>query len=282
MAQDEVDLELELPSSPPMYNEPCLPQARLLDPIRDLSSRKRSSHCSILQDEPDLVHTSSDPALFSSDETPDAENYVGPKRRKKHYVGTWWGELALKRGLSSSSSRAGSVSSSSSSRRSLEIARISLGVKKGRGRFKRNFDSGIFMNSDDSQASSDIDISSDSSLGNELIEAQRRLLPSIQLAQQPQSTLHSSEAHRVTPSSVLRTRHSDLGEADALLKHKKLQTVNPTSPSSVKLSQTPRSPYSPRTLRLATYDKPIGDLQRHVTHVVRQCLEDSKENVDLS
>jgi hypothetical protein len=70
--------------------------------------------------------TPSDPALFSSDPPdPSAEHYFAP-RRKKQYRGTWWQD----------------------------------GTKEKRERkaFERNLDSGVFMGSDSSLESLDVEV----------------------------------------------------------------------------------------------------------------------------
>lgn len=88
--------------------------------------------------------TSSDPALFSSDEqAPDAEQYVSEKRKKRVYTGSWWDRHPAKEG-----SR-----------------------KSGRNReFTRNFDSGIFMGSESEEP-----LSSDSfTLEDELLRDQEK------------------------------------------------------------------------------------------------------------
>lgn len=143
--------ELTLPEQP--HREPALPTAPLLS---NLNNRKRpflrSREPSSVDDHlVGLFHTSSDPALFSSDDTPDAENYSpGTKRQKKKtYEGTWWGEKSC----GNKSVRAG----------------LRNAVTKKR-QFRRNFDSGIFM-CDDSSAS---ELSSGSSLEQELLDAQQQ------------------------------------------------------------------------------------------------------------
>lgn len=147
------DEELSLPTLSKIPSDPQLPSNPTAQPIK---SRKRSTRSYDLLDDDTYassLHTSSDPALFSSDETPDAENYAGGKRRKKKtYAGTWWGERHGK---------AGSISSRSSTGRARRITKRE---------FTRNIDSGIFMCSDDGST----DLSSDSSLGAELLEDQRR------------------------------------------------------------------------------------------------------------
>jgi len=69
--------------------------------------------------------SSSDPALFSSDDhVPSADNYSS-KRQKDQWKGTWWGERVRRRSA------------------------------KGKREFKRNFDSGIFMGSEGTDTSLD-------------------------------------------------------------------------------------------------------------------------------
>jgi Leucine rich repeat len=76
--------------------------------------------------------TSSDPALFSSDEqAPTAENYFS-KRRKENWSGTWWGEKFN-----------GNASNASN------------GAKR---KFTRNVDSGVWMGSEGTDTSLDDDL----------------------------------------------------------------------------------------------------------------------------
>lgn len=201
-------------------------------PITDLShtqswSRKRSTRPYELQHDDDTysssIHTSSDPALFSSDETPDAENYSGGKRRrKKTYAGTWWGERFPKtRSRTSSGSRGSNTSS-----------------RKVKRRFTRNFDSGIFMNSDDGST----ELSSDSSFGADLIEDQRRA----------DATHNSTLAMPSTPAQ---------------------------QKSKLCLSFGSASPQMPRSAK-----KPIlvDEQEQYVVSFIRKCLDESREDVDLS
>lgn len=180
------------------------------------NSRKRLTRSDELQDEDVLscsLHTSSDPALFSSDETPDAENYIGGKRRKKKtYAGTWWGER-LRSGSKSASSHGSSKK----------------GVKR---KFKRNFDSGIFMNSD--EGSSMELSSSDSSFGQELFEEQRREAE----MRTPKQQKFESPVHRLLISPA-------------------------ASPQRIKTTVQ------------------VNAAQQQVVNIVRDCLENSKEDVNL-
>jgi Leucine Rich repeats (2 copies) len=73
------------------------------------------------------VTTSSDPAMFSSDDhNPTAEDYAG-KRRKEKWHGTWWGEKVGSRAQSNS--------------------------QGSRRKFTRNFDSGVWMGSEGTDTS---------------------------------------------------------------------------------------------------------------------------------
>ncbi|KAF2499150.1 hypothetical protein BU16DRAFT_614615 [Lophium mytilinum] len=81
-------------------------------------------------------HTSSDPPLFSSDDGPEAaglENYEGQRKKQKH-AGPWW------RPASEKSCRPASRSA------------------RAEG-LERNFDSGVWMGSDDTEPSSSADVS---------------------------------------------------------------------------------------------------------------------------
>ncbi|KAH0844193.1 hypothetical protein FOPE_08797 [Fonsecaea pedrosoi] len=109
---------MDEPELPPLSwsTRATVPHApsRLAPPL----SRKRTH--SDREDEPAV---SSDPALFSSDETaPGAENYALGKRKKRTFKGSWWdchpAEPGTREGL------------------------------RERRQFKRNFDSGIFMGSE--------------------------------------------------------------------------------------------------------------------------------------
>lgn len=105
-----------------------------------LLSRKRTR-----ADYDDEPATSSDPAIFSSDEqAPGAENYaVADGRKKRTYKGSWWDRHPVKDG-----------------------ARHSTRKRE----FKRNYDSGIFMGSEGTEDP----LSSDSfSLEEELMRDQQ-------------------------------------------------------------------------------------------------------------
>ncbi|KAK6367115.1 hypothetical protein LTR64_007975 [Lithohypha guttulata] len=209
------DEDIQLPALPSTLPDPQLPRL----PFSQIKSRKRFIRSDEVTDADILsgsARTSSDPALFSSDETPDAENYAAPKRRKKQtYAGTWWGARMAR-------TRAGShgLSSDGSSRRG------------GKRRFTRNFDSGIFMCSDDSNT----EPSSDSSFGRELVEEQKRSVRKSFL-QQSQSPVRSQ----------------------------------PPSPQVI----------SPQRMRVKQ-DVMRDSKEDLVLSVIRTCVEQCKEDVDLS
>lgn len=71
---------------------------------------------------------SSDPALFSSDDDPSADNYT-QERKKKKYRGPWYQQIPASEG---------------NFQESLEQA----AEKKSKRTFERQFDSGVFMGSD--------------------------------------------------------------------------------------------------------------------------------------
>lgn len=221
---DEEDITLPTLSRHHTQHSDDLQLPQNTSTLSNLQSRKRSTRYYELQQLEDdaissSIHTSSDPALFSSDETPDAENYSGNKRRKKKtYTGTWWGER-----FRSAGSRSRRASSSASSRK----------VKR---KFTRNFDSGIFMNSDEGST----DLSSDSSFGAELFEEQRR----------------------VDDANQYDTPHTPVQQKSKL-------SLSFGSPCS----QGPRSAKKPIL---------VDAREQHVMSVVRKCLEDSKEDIDLT
>ncbi|KAK4682257.1 hypothetical protein QC764_114750 [Podospora pseudoanserina] len=97
---------------------------------------------------PPSVSTSSDPAVFSSDDDPALEAYESARRHKRRYVGTWYEQHAAL----SSDSAMGDHSSSPFVRSSPIVCRP-LRRKAGARQQKREFrklDSGIFMGGPDS------------------------------------------------------------------------------------------------------------------------------------
>lgn len=105
--------------------EPTLPEYPSVDryddeysQARPLSKRKRSYASHMFSD-------SSEPAIFSSDNDPAAENYIQGPRQKKQYRGTWDDQQPID----------GTPEESSAAR--------------GKRKFERQVDSGVFMGSDD-------------------------------------------------------------------------------------------------------------------------------------
>lgn len=95
-------------------DEPTLPVLSADSQILPLSKRKRSDGSQLFSDSSEL-------AVFSSDDDPAVENYT-PARRKRQYVGPW--------------DRQRPVSSHFEPR------------EKGKRKFERQVDSGVFMGSD--------------------------------------------------------------------------------------------------------------------------------------
>lgn len=129
--------DVELPPLRPSVTETAL----TLPLSQSIYLTRKRTHT----DYDDDTTTSSDPALFSSDEhAPGAENYLSGKRKKHTYQGSWW-----------------------------DNQRVKMGNPKKR-EFRRNFDSGIFMGSE----TSDEALSSDSfGLEDELLRDQQEKKP---------------------------------------------------------------------------------------------------------
>lgn len=105
--------------------------------------------------------TSSDPALFSSDEhAPNLDSYA-TKRRKEQWKGTWWGAKTIP-------------------------------VRKKRS-FRRNFDSGIFLGSEDT----------DMSLVEELLDNQQgcQAFANVSSDQEPAFNNRGKELDGASPSA---------------------------------------------------------------------------------
>ena len=126
-----------LPPPPTLFTSPSLSYSH--------SSRKRQSH-HLLETEDALP--SSDPAYFSSDDIANAcaENYT-VERKKRRYRGSWWEhhhqyhhDHALARVHHESVTGDGEIS----------VKKQQQQQPKSKG-FSRNFDSGVWMGSDDSE-----------------------------------------------------------------------------------------------------------------------------------
>ena len=85
-----------------------------------------------------LVSTSSDPAVFSSDDDPALDNYMHGRRKKTRYVGTWFSQHP-----ESTDSAIGDD----------EVQQSLPLPKPGRREFKRQVDSGVWLGSDSSNGS---------------------------------------------------------------------------------------------------------------------------------
>lgn len=112
-------------------SEPSLPPLRgiqLEGPATRLRKRVREAH-------PPTLTTSSDPAVFSSDDDPDVTNYA-EGRRKKRYVGSWFQYTP-----------ASSDSAFGEDRPSMPAPRPSRA-------FERNLDSGVYLASDGAESDS--------------------------------------------------------------------------------------------------------------------------------
>ena len=105
-----------------MDEEPELP--RLKPTSTDISSTRKRSRLS------SPPFASSSDAIFSSDDNPSADNYVG-HRRKQVYRGPWYAQQLQ--------TNNGDLSMSHSSEH-----------KPGKRKFKRQYDSGVWMGSDSS------------------------------------------------------------------------------------------------------------------------------------
>jgi hypothetical protein len=167
-----------------------------------LRSRKRTRFG---EDDPT---TSSDPALFSSDDQPPgAENYVGGHDKKRTFKGSWWERPSTK-----------------------DETQKRLRKRE----FTRNFDSGIFMGS---EASEELASSDSFTMEDELLRDQQ------------EKATGTSQGHRLEPYGL-----------DAAM-----QDPN----------HTPRTKMPPRPA--VTVPKE----HEEVCAIVRQCLDDGKEDVDL-
>ena len=132
----------ELPDLPtlPFETVPDLPES----PTRDLFSFSTtlSNHTNIAN----TIHinTSSDPPLFSSDDLPasSAENYLRPNTKKRQFRGQWWDEHEIDRNAKRVQVEQG--------RRGGDQRGGENESKRGRGPFKRCWDSGVWLGSDDS------------------------------------------------------------------------------------------------------------------------------------
>ncbi|KAI1379101.1 hypothetical protein F4677DRAFT_442829 [Hypoxylon crocopeplum] len=133
-----------------MAEEPTLPKLPTVSWDSETqtfaNTRKRAHDRSLA---PSIFSNSSDPAVFSSDDDPHVENYTEGRRRKKRYVGSWFQQHPT-----------------SSDSTFSEPARP---LPKTKRTFQRQFDSGVWMGSDNSvdvedDATADIKVPTESKL----------------------------------------------------------------------------------------------------------------------
>ncbi|KAI1181221.1 hypothetical protein F4777DRAFT_6849 [Nemania sp. FL0916] len=114
-----------------MAEEPTLPSLPKVswDSHKQTFTNTRKRHFDGTSRQP-LLSNSSDPAVFSSDDDPDVENYTNGRHRKKRYVGSWFQQMPT-----SSDSTFGEA--------------VGL-VPRPQRRLERQWDSGVWMGSDGS------------------------------------------------------------------------------------------------------------------------------------
>lgn len=135
-----------------MADEPALPRFPHWDSgSQSFNARKRvrdgddAAAASARESAAQLFANSSDPAMFSSDDDPNVENYAQGRHRKKRYVGSWFQQQPA--------SGDSAFSEESSSGR-YQLPRPPKGGAPRRT-FERQFDSGVWMGSD---ASTDLEL----------------------------------------------------------------------------------------------------------------------------
>ena len=151
---------LSLRSSPPSLSQPPRPPRTLTSPsLLHKSSRKRQNN-HLLQSEDSLP--SSDPAYFSSDDIANAsvENY-SVERKKRRYQGCWWEHNQYRdqdqdqdqhrhRSHAYAHVLAKVDDKSVGGSEGITVGKKQQQQPKSKG-FSRNFDSGVWMGSDDSE-----------------------------------------------------------------------------------------------------------------------------------
>ncbi|KIW88676.1 uncharacterized protein Z519_10722 [Cladophialophora bantiana CBS 173.52] len=140
---------MDEPDLPPLsqFTRATAP-TRAPPPLTPVLARKRTR-----SDHDDEPAASSDPALFSSDETaPGAENYVSGKRNKRTYKGSWWDRHPADA--------------------------TDKGSHREKRQFKRNLDSGVFMGSE----SEDPPSSDSITMEDEFLRDQQRVMDNQQKA----------------------------------------------------------------------------------------------------
>jgi hypothetical protein len=119
-----------------MADEPTLPRFPFWHSgSQSFNTRKRVRDGGNDSAQAQLFSNSSDPAMFSSDDDPNLENYMQGRHRKKRYVGSWFQQQPASGDSTFSEER--------------------LPKPKAKRTFKRAVDSGVWMGSD---ASTDLDL----------------------------------------------------------------------------------------------------------------------------
>lgn len=118
-----------------MAEEPTLPT---LPKISGHSHQKRNRYGDLTA--LPSFSNSSDPAIFSSDDDPHIDNYANGRHRKKRYVGSWFQQMPASSDSTFSEDRAP--------------------PPKPKREFGRNFDSGVWMGSDEPVDPDDLGVES--------------------------------------------------------------------------------------------------------------------------
>lgn len=121
-----------------MDGEPTLPRLPRSLPSKDKGKRARDTDAY-----PPDSSTSSDPAIFSSDDDPALDNYQNHGRRKRRYVGTWFDQHPA-----SSDSALGDEKETRPSYPPVRRSRDKAPSQPQKREFKRQLDSGVWMGTD--------------------------------------------------------------------------------------------------------------------------------------
>jgi hypothetical protein len=121
--------------------EPTLPRLPVSLPAKTRRKRGRKAEIS-----PPHSATSSDPAIFSSDDDPALDNYQNEGRRKRRYVGTWFDQHPA-----SSDSGVGEDTPLSYPR----PRQVGDSAQHPKREFKRQLDSGVWMGTDGAMSDTD-------------------------------------------------------------------------------------------------------------------------------
>lgn len=110
---------------------PCLPAVSWDEQTQSFSNNPRKRGRTPRRPSAASFNNSSDPAVFSSDDDPAIDNYV-EGRKKKRYVGSWFQQQPA--------------------------SSDPVEIPKGKRKLTREFDSGVFLGSDDTDGDLDIDV----------------------------------------------------------------------------------------------------------------------------